>query len=182
MPIKQVLLDMDGVLFDFIGRAFEIHGIKNFYDDPKNIGHYSTEQAICGSRNKFWDALEIPGFWENLELCPDAGTIVDIAVSLVGIENVAIATKPSESDFCIPGKKGCIRKHFPELAQRIIFTGCKEFCASPTRLLIDDTDHFVEAFAAAGGMAALVPRPWNKLHKLSNCAVVGLEAQIAKFK
>ena len=40
----------------------------------------------------------------------------------------------------------------------------KHFCARPDALLIDDSDHNVEAFLAHGGQAILVPRPWNPLH------------------
>lgn len=182
MPIKQVLLDLDGVIFDFVGPASRIHGRPDIYNAPENKGIFDMEKLLGIEPADFWKPLNGERFWHELEKMPDADAIVSLAVKLVGEDNVAVLTAPSDSPYCIPGKRESIKRHYPFLAKRVIFGSCKEFCASPTRLLIDDRDSNVEAFAAAGGLAALVPRPWNKLYRLSLCSVIGLEAQIANFK
>jgi hypothetical protein len=44
----------------------------------------------------------------------------------------------------------------------------KHFACRPTTLLVDDGDHNVREWRAAGGPAILVPRPWNTNHDLAD--------------
>jgi len=180
--IKQVLLDQDGVVADLLKLALQIHGRPDLYQEDISKGVWDAEKLMGISASQFWKPLDTEDFWVKLEKTPDADQIVEVAVKLVGEDNVAILTAPSDSPYCIPGKREWVKRNYPFLSKRMIFGSCKEFCASPNRLLIDDRDRNVESFAAAGGLAALVPRPWNKLHRLSVCSVIGLEAQIANFK
>jgi beta-phosphoglucomutase-like phosphatase (HAD superfamily) len=46
--------------------------------------------------------------------------------------------------------------------RRQYFVGCQKFrLAKRGVILIDDAEHNVDAFRAAGGEAVMVPRPWN---------------------
>jgi len=65
------------------------------------------------------------------------------------------------SPYCIPGKRGWMKKYYRQLARNMIFTGAKTLLAGTGRLLIDDNDENVKTVREAGESAVLVPRLWN---------------------
>jgi 5'(3')-deoxyribonucleotidase len=100
----------------------------------------------------------------------DAEAIVGIVGAKFGLDNVAILTAPSLDPECVPGKRRWIQTHFSYFADRMIYTAAKRFLGGPGRVLIDDKNANCDEFAAAGGIAILVPRPWNSLHRIADRA------------
>lgn len=163
----KILIDMDGVIADFVGAAHEVHDRGGTFTDPANRGIFEIETIWGISQKEFWKPIDkTEGFWENLQKTPEADHIVELAESLVGAKNVAILTAPHSSPACIPGKYTWLNKHYPQFRKRIIFGTAKEFLAGPERLLFDDRDKNIEAFNAAGGHGILVPRLWNAGHSV----------------
>ena len=88
--------------------------------------------------------------------------------SLVGQENVCLLTSPTIDPDCLAGKLEWIHEFTPKWLHRQYLVGpCKQFCAHPEALLIDDSDKNVNKFRDWGGQAVLVPRPWNTNHTLN---------------
>lgn len=152
----RFLVDLDGVIVDFVAGALAVHGATlplrevrwNFYEQ---IGlDAKTFYAPMG--RKFWATL--PWTREGQELWHRL-------TRRHGHDAIAICTSPAPNDGCIDGKLDWLRVNMPSHARRFVVTPEKCFAASPTTLLIDDNDNNVEAFRAAGGLAVLVPRPWN---------------------
>jgi 5'(3')-deoxyribonucleotidase len=158
----KILLDMDGVLADFVGGICRAHDRSNPFDDPANRGRYEMTDIWGISATQFWKPAD-EEFWANLEPTPEASEVVRLAVETVGIDNVCILSSPRSDPHCIPGKIRWIKRHFPELDRRYLFGPRKEFCAGLGRTLIDDYDVNVTGFYNAGGRALLFPRPWNSL-------------------
>jgi 5'(3')-deoxyribonucleotidase len=161
-------LDMDGVLTDFVGAACRAHGKSNPYDDAAAQGVWAMETLWGMSGKEFWAPCNGEGFWDRLEKTPEADDIVKLITDTFGVENVALLTAPSMSGFCIPEKRLWIRRNYPQLEGGMIFTAAKKFLAGPDRLLIDDRDKNIEDFRLFGGKAVTVPRPWNRMHALSD--------------
>jgi 5'(3')-deoxyribonucleotidase len=167
----RVLLDMDGVLVDFVGGICAAHGRENPY--LKGATGWNTDKALGISEEEFWRPAENPGFWERLEWMPDGRRILDYVIGTIGKQNVYILTSPARSDDdgqdeaeCHYGKLLWLYRELPSFARkgRLLFGSCKHLCAAKGNILVDDADHNVEAFRAAGGTAVLVPRPWNARH------------------
>jgi 5'(3')-deoxyribonucleotidase len=157
---------MDGVLADFMGACCSAHNRPDPYLLDSSKGIWETEKVWGISEREFWkpiDALGI-GFWDGILKTPEADRIVNLVVDAFGEDNIAILTAPSTDPGCVPGKMAWIKRHYPQFKKRIIFGHAKEFLSAPYRVLIDDRDKNVENFRAAGGLAILVPRPWNKAH------------------
>lgn len=161
----KVLVDMDGVVSDFVRGICQAHAREWPYSDPKHVGPqgWGLESIFGMSAAEFWSKCDYD-FWLGLDLMPEAEEIVDTVVSYVGRENMCFLSSPSNDPGCIPGKKAWLKKHFPDYAKQCLFGKPKEFCAHPGSLLIDDYWENVKKFSSAGGKTLLVGRPWNPLH------------------
>lgn len=148
---RKCLLDMDGVLADFIGGLFKLRGVPRV--DPTAFE--------CVSRGE-WEKMDFD-FWANLEPTPEFAPILGTVEEIFGRENVCLLTSPCMTRGCHDGKYAWIRKHLPEYKRRYLIGPAKHFCAGPNTYLVDDSDDNCDAFVKAGGQAFLVPRAWNAL-------------------
>ncbi|MEN6532315.1 MAG: hypothetical protein ABFD89_01545 [Bryobacteraceae bacterium] len=176
----QCLLDMDGVLVDFVSGICAAHQVASPY--PANNGDYVAIERIVGSATKFWAPANTAEFWDELEPMPDFKEILAAVEGAFGRENICILSSPSLSELCIVGKLRWIARHMPDYKRRFLFGPCKEFCAAVDRVLIDDADTNVKRFGAAGGQTILLPRPWNSDHLLSLHPVQVLRHRIGALR
>lgn len=155
----MIFLDMDGVLCDFIGAAFAAHG-QRFDPETYPKGVWDCESVIgCNDADEFWQRIDFAGeaFWENLDPYPWASDLVE---RLCNMDLVTISTSPSRSPYSYSGKRRWLQKHgFDRIDS--MFGKSKHLLASTGRVLIDDGEHNTTKWEAAGGVAVLVPQPWN---------------------
>lgn len=130
--IKDIFIDMDGVLADFAKS-------KNF-------------QKVDKVMRKPPRMFEV-GFFEGLDVLPGARWAIRVLLKNPEIK-LHILTKPVfNSHICYSEKASWIAKHFPELLDSIIIAHDKKFCAGPGRVLIDDyPDEWKVSWEAAGGV------------------------------
>lgn len=168
-PNMKILLDMDGVLADFLAGASKVHKRPLPYDRPEALGRWDTEELWGITPKQFWTPIDATvGFWKGLDKTAEADAIVQLACEAVGRKNVAILTAPSQWPGCISEKLEWIGQYYPYLKGRVIFGSAKEFMASPNRILVDDKDLNISAFEDAEGHGVLVPRLWNSAHSKAN--------------
>lgn len=163
-PIKlpHIFIDMDDVLFDFVGEALRLHG------RPEVLDNYPPKEwrlsAVLGiSDADFWGKIDDagPGWWANLPLLPRAMELVELCRTYAPI---TIATSPSRHWHSAAGKIQALQKHFGPDFRDYMIGPQKHLLARRGCLLIDDADRNVLAFDEAGGATCLVPRPWNRGH------------------
>lgn len=161
----QCLLDLDGVLVDFVGGACRFHGRKNPYVfDPVNTrGQWDVVGLLGMDPTEFWQGLD-RYFWRSLDWMEDGREILEVVENKFGKENVCLLSLPCDTVGCCDGKREWVREHLPDYSRRLLLGSAKEFAASPERVLIDDYPSNVERFGEAGGQSLLVPRPWNVLY------------------
>ena len=169
-----VMLDMDGVLVDFVGGLHKALGVPYDYDHypyeknkwnmfgdiqrPTGEGSYSFEEI---------DACCTAEFWENLKWMPDGHDILRVVYEKVKAERIYLLTTPMPNVESASGKVAWIRKNLPGYEKRLIITrASKGILATPNRLLIDDRDKNVDEFADGGGSGIIVPRPWNRCYSI----------------
>lgn len=156
----RILLDMDGVLADFVGGAAKLIGF-----DPALVTEWDFYPAIGETEDSFWKKISKGKslFWEQLEEYP-------WSVNLITACNITaptiILTAPSKHRLCkeyssIGKMRWMSNRWGPEFDDYYLGTK-KEFCASPDSVLIDDNDKNCERFQQAGGRAILFPQPWNQ--------------------
>lgn len=159
---KVILLDLDGVLVDFVEGVCRLFG----QDVAALLARwpagdcYSFWHLLDGNLTSrdVWAEINRAGddFWNGLQLYPHASAL------LAHCERHADAVY-----FCSAGNPRRITWLERWLGKRVtnyFFCHDKHLLAAPGRLLIDDHDETVEKFRAAGGDAILYPQLWNRRH------------------
>jgi len=158
----KCLLDLDGVLVDFVGGSCKFYGFPDPYLDPTLKGIWDFVKAK--GLKDFWKPLGAD-FWANLEPTQDMREILRIVESKFGQTNVCLLTSPCPDNLTCPeGKLRWIDKYMPSYNRQYLMGPRKEFCARSSHWLVDDSDANVDAFRKNGGSACLVPRIWNSLN------------------
>lgn len=160
----RCLLDMDGVLVNFVKGACRAHRRMNPYADSANHGIWDMAQIWGISPAEFLEPFT-EEWWENLEPTAEMGHIVKRLEAKFGQKNICILSSPSGNEYSMPAKLRWIRKHLPAYKRQYLFGPCKEFCGdTPRHVLIDDYDKNVINFDQSMGRAILLPRLWNRRH------------------
>lgn len=166
--MRQMFLDIDGVLADFD------RGYREYYDCFAGIEYEDvTSWEFCVEHYKkmtgksaasFWGGFTHE-FWANLHKTPEC----DLILALTEPYKPILLTAPplSGDGSSAGGKQEWIRKNLPDyfFDGRYLIGACKEICAKPGAILIDDSDANCIAWIENGGTAILVPRPWNVLRE-----------------
>lgn len=167
----KILLDMDGVITNLVTPAMEKMGLPGFRESHFPKGYRFDIVAACNKLRTdaglwaipdcdFWDALDYD-FWLSLPKYEHADKLMSAAMQMVGEENVFIATSPTLDPVCASAKLEWIKRNMRHMYRRVMVGPRKELMARYNHILVDDADKNVNAFYEAGGMAILVPRPWN---------------------
>jgi len=166
------LLDMDGVIVDFVRGSLEVHNLKmtteELYKD--HYGQWDFVSILGMSDAAFWKPMN-EEFWAKLEWTHDGETILKMVEARFGQKNVVIVTSPSQNYGCHSGKLRWMERHLPRHYSRPsghMFGSLKHLLSNPNHMLIDDRDANLDSFANYNnGKICHVPRLWNKHH--ANC-------------
>lgn len=171
--IKQVFLDLDGVITDFVGSAITYLNLQCLWEDL--VRWDAIYDHYWGTQEEFWKELG-DDFWENhMSFTTDAKEILKV----VDPYEPCILTCPTPEGGST-GKQLWIKKNLPDyyLEGRYLIGPCKAAASRPGSVLIDDADHNIYDWSMKGGQGILVPRPWNTLGGERNAA----ETIAAKLK
>ena len=169
---STILIDMDGVLVDFVGGVCQKLDRFNPYEDDRvkgkscrfrHHGNYEIQKIFGIPDQEFFGTLDY-NFWSNLDWMPDGREILKLILQVFeGNNHIGLCSSPAGND-CTDAKLYWINQHTPKFTRRFIITPKKHFLAMSNTILIDDRDHQVTEFNANGGRGILVPRPWNSMH------------------
>lgn len=180
--MRQAFLDMDGVLADFVSAICIAHNRPSPYTDPSSYGIFDMEKLWGITSKEFWcSAADTFEFWDEMSKTPEADDLVAYLTRVFGVENICVLTAPSNSPFCVPGKRAWIRRYFPQFKDRIIFANSKEFLGGMDKFLIDDRDKNIDAFERAGGNAVIMPRLWNREWRRADVSIHAVKDQIEEI-
>lgn len=169
MAEMRCLLDMDGVLTDFVKGICKAHGKSDPYRNngdatpwPAYRGrdYFQMERLLGMEAEEFWKPCNRE-FWSGLEKTDDCDRLIELVEFAFGRNNIVIASSPSKDLGCMPGKLEWIETHLPAYRRRFLFGPQKYVAAGPATVLIDDCQDNIEKFQDYGGIGFLVPRPWN---------------------
>ena len=166
-----ILLDLDGILVDFIGgvhKRLGLHYNPNYY--PYAKGKYQMLEDIAYksdgefTKSDIYKACDCSCFWENLDWDPNGQRILTAALKTGA--KIYICTAPMLRPDAWSGKAKWVQKNLGSKVQGLIVTSApKSLLARTNHLLIDDKDTNVSEFIQEGGAAYLVPQYWNSRHK-----------------
>ncbi|MFT5126811.1 MAG: 5'(3')-deoxyribonucleotidase [Rhodothermales bacterium] len=161
----RCFVDMDGVLVDFVGAALRRHERRV---DEWPPGEFNMAKVLGIPRRDFWGPLEGAEFWATLEPTAEAHELMAVLEAEFGSWELCILSSPTRDPQCSAGKVQWLQRCLPDYSRRFLLGPEKRFCAGPDSLLIDDADHNVDRFREAGGCGILFPRPWNRLHAVTD--------------
>lgn len=166
----KCLLDMDGVLVNWLDGICEYEKIENPYDNPINwgIGKFCDSYGCPITVKRIYEIMDQYDFWAELKPLPYYKSIIESCFKLFGKDNVSILTKPTKSANSLHGKFDWIMKYVPEFSDKFIFAIDKSFCANINHILIDDMIPNYSSFMRDGGMAYLFPTLQNRRHNFYN--------------
>ena len=180
---KKVFVDLDGIVADFVGGVFKLHGL-----DPESPsllfkGSYDIARVLGMSIEDFWGHLDSDEtFWASLEKTSDADEIMNLVEQRAqSTGDIYFLSSPARNPRCHYGKAQWVSKHYPKYINRLILTGHKHFLAGRDRVLIDDSDENCKKFSAERGKSLLYPRPWNSKHLFSSQALSFFEKEFRRF-
>jgi 5'(3')-deoxyribonucleotidase len=162
MKVKEILLDVDGVLADFFNAAILAH-IDAVHKLPQGTvyerGNWDMAKSLRISDKEFWARIDNYNFWSNVPVYEGAKEFVR---ALRRKASVNFCTISSENPECARAKIEWLRKHFDaDLPVYICHGGGKALFAREDRLLIDDHVTNIMAYVQNRGPAIFVPRPWS---------------------
>jgi 5'(3')-deoxyribonucleotidase len=156
--IDCILLDMDGVIADFVSASLEVAKIPLTHDEVNMWDYYKPYMT----EKEFWTSIDTePEFWRNIKPYPWAKRIVELCRS---IAPTYFCSSPSQHHVSASDKILWLRTHgFMEHDKNdYLLTSHKWMAAGPGRILIDDSTHNVDSFNARGGLGLTFPQPWNE--------------------
>ncbi len=161
MDKKQILLDVDGVLANFVQGSIDFHGMNSEFkwEDATDWTYYKKSPWSLTSR-EFFLPLDTVEFWENLKPYEYAVPFYRFLKTL-GAELTICTAVPDGSVNAASGKYRWLKKHLGIDSSDVVITRKKHLLANDHTLLIDDAMHNAIGFRNNGGNVILFPRPWN---------------------
>jgi 5'(3')-deoxyribonucleotidase len=162
-----IFLDLDGVFVDFIGGIHAVFGRPfDLFRYPYTLDKWNFfEEAAFTFKDAAARCNE--EFWVGLSWMYDGQTLMAKIAERTEPTDIMLLSSPMPHLGSFAGKIRWVQTNMPTLSKRCIITETsKGVFARPDAVLIDDRDLNIEEWEAAGGTGILVPRPWNKLHKV----------------
>jgi len=157
--MRHILLDMDGVFYDWIGEVCRVLGVdtaqpkyrQTMKKDPsafdKMVGRSIIDRTVASLGSDFW--VKIPMFpWAN-----------DLYKALKPLGEITFLTDPRYYLDSPKGKMIAIRRDFK--TDSIMIGSKKHLCAVPHSILIDDKVENIKKFRKASGAAFLWPNQYK---------------------
>lgn len=151
------LLDMDGVVCNFIDGLIKSHGWPIKHDD---YASWDFHRTFGVTDEEMWESTNDGKWWLGLEEYPWAKVLV---TELRRRGEVVFCTSPSLDSSCPSQKVQWLRNHALMHPRRNDYQigGRKELNAKSGAILIDDSEDKVAKYIEHGGEAILFPQPWN---------------------
>lgn len=176
---KKIILDLDGVIVDFLKGACLWWEKDFFYNVPGNENNWDVAGILGVPPKEFWDSFNNHRFWANLEWMPDGKEILKLCIQAVGVQNIAICTAiPDSCPMGLSGKMEWVKKNIPELYKQTFIGHAKYFFGNPNTILVDDYNKNYGEFLAHDGNAILVPRYQNANNALRGKTVEYVREQL----
>ena len=157
-----VLLDVDGVLANFVGGIIKSLGLSV---DPHDCQVSDWHYVLGISDEEFLAPTMESGWWERLEPYPQA---LQMVRSIRNETSVVFATSPTYGPACASEKVRWLIGHgFLPAQSTDYMIGPHKHLMAGRGYLIDDSDKNVAKFRKYGGNAFLFPQPWNAMKAYS---------------
>lgn len=162
MRRPRVLLDVDGVLADFLTPSLAI--FQRLTGHPYTHGDFKTwdifETIPREHESAYYEVVNVPGWCRSLPVYEGAQAGVQ---ALKEVADLYIVTSPlSRHPTWTHEREGWLHEHFGIHHRKIVHTSAKYLCIGD--VFVDDRPDHIEAWEAehAGGLGLLWDQPYNR--------------------
>jgi hypothetical protein len=178
MMIERVYVDMDGVLANTIEQITS-HLIDwpdkthNHAGDElvrywlaEHPGVYDPHVVFGVDPDELWASIAAAGeeWWSSIPEYDHMRPLMDVIIDVVR-KRWDVLSHPQSNIGCYVGKLRWLKERFGPHFTGVHLHADKAQLAAPGRVLIDDCDRNIRAWAAAGGIGITFPQPWNRLYE-----------------
>jgi len=175
-----ILLDIDGVLADFVSSS-----LKLFNREDLEIDRWDFYEQLGISSQDFWSHIDKQGFqfWRDVPKTHFADKFIWTLRKHGLLENTILCSSPSLSSSSAKGKLEWIQKNYSDFSRRYMLTPNK-FLLQGNFSLIDNSDENCEKFHRNNPFAEYfkVPQPWNSAKMFIGTRVQRFEMFVQKLK
>lgn len=154
---EMILLDMDGVIANFVASSLKVCNIPLTHEQVARWDFYNGHIT----ESEFWRAIDTtPDFWKDIQPYEWAEELVEMCRD---IAPVYFCSSPAMHHVSASDKIWWLRTHGFMKADEdnYVLTKHKWINAGPKRILIDDATHQIDRFNLHGGIGLTFPQPWN---------------------
>lgn len=156
----MIIFDLDGVLVNFCGAAYKIHGREHNLDaEPTEFDFFLTDPWNI-TADEFWAPINDAGpeWWATIPQFSWTDHLISLAASY---DNLAVATACSHHAHSAMGKVVAMQAMFGSSFRDYFITPRKWYLGREGTVLIDDLESNCKKFEEYGGSAILFPQPYN---------------------
>lgn len=162
---KLILLDVDGVLADFVGGALKAVGDafdRHFTPEQVTAWDFSSLPHWNDFKDEFWQLTKSPGFCLNLKPFPDAIEGVNKLRQVPGAKVEFLTSPMYDAPFWVFEREAWLQKYFNVDYHDIMHVRRKE--RVPGFMLVDDRQSHVEKWRLAhpSGTGIVWAKPYNE--------------------
>ena len=160
---RQILLDADGVLCDFVSAACEVHGHPNYA-----VTRWNFHEDWGITEEDFWRPIRALGtsfYRYHVQPYPWMTDLIQLVRSFGDVTIASVAGAGTAEDYY--GKVAWVKEHVGDIPVIMLPPGHKHRLAEHGTVLIDDSDTNCGLFHQCGGRAIVFPQPWNVMSRFS---------------
>lgn len=161
--LKLVLLDVDGVIYDFVSLMLSTH-FKKYGKKPSDIVTYHMDKILGITKSEFWRTCdEADGVFCDGDFYSYTKDLINTCK--LYSENIAFCTNPGNNPKHWAEKKTLFDKLTKFLGEPIpapIVTQNKDVLSLEGVVLVDDFEKNIDNFNKGKGIGVLFPQYWNK--------------------
>lgn len=169
-----LLLDMDGVLADFVGSACRLFG-----KSESSVTQWHIEKDWGITQEEFWAKIAEAGedFWANMEPTSEFTELIRIT------DNFLVVTSPSLDPACAAGKTKWLQTHLPERHRRKYLICAAKKRVVRGRFLVDDSTNNCLTFSwnSAPGEIESLGVVWPAVYNRPADRVEALREDVVKW-
>ena len=150
----KILLDIDGVLANFVQGCRQFHG-----KDIPEPSDFNIAKSFGMDSNSFWKPIKKSyQFWEALPLRPEGRHLISLINDMNLLKNTYLLSNPVGSRG-LAGRHDWIKRHYPYFlnTNKFLLGPAKGLCNDGFNIIIDDYGKNCDKFVNS----ILWPQNWN---------------------
>lgn len=163
--IQLILLDIDGVIYNFVKSYFKLLNVTSIKES--DITNYDMSTTLGLSKIEFWNNCD------NADGLFDTGEFYEWTNNLINVcnhysnNNVIFCSNPGNNPKHWGEKRRLIDRFNNEFNfnMHMILTQSKHTLSLPNVVLIDDHPNNITRFNNGNGIGILFPQYWNNSHE-----------------